>query len=51
MKAKPEELRNGVLMYCGSDEDGLRDFVSLVMKDGGIEFAYRNESGTCLRRF
>lgn len=45
MKAKPQDLRDGLIMYCGSDEEGLRDFVAVAMKDGGVEFSYKNESG------
>lgn len=48
MKIKPEDLKDGIFMYCGNDDDGLRDFVSLAVKDGGIEFKYNNDSGMYL---
>ncbi|XP_017768750.1 PREDICTED: basement membrane-specific heparan sulfate proteoglycan core protein-like isoform X5 [Nicrophorus vespilloides] len=40
MKIKPKDLSDGVIAYCGENDEGDGDFISLAIKDRRIEFRF-----------
>lgn len=45
LKIKPKNLKDGVLLYCAESEEGYGHFISLVLKDGFLEFKLDVGSG------
>ncbi|KAK8750302.1 hypothetical protein OTU49_014768 [Cherax quadricarinatus] len=43
---KPENLHDGVLMYCAQKESGEGDFASLAIRNKRLEFRFNTGSGT-----
>ena len=43
---KAETLKDGLIMYCAEKEDGNKDFASLAIKNGKLEFQFDTGSGT-----
>lgn len=45
LEYKPQSLADGVILYMGNARDGTGDFMSLVQKDGYLEFRFDTGSG------
>ena len=45
LEFKPQTLSDGIILYEGNDRDGTGDFMSLVQKDGYLEFRFDTGSG------
>lgn len=45
LKFRPSEVRDGILLYCAQDEDGVGDFTSLTIKNRRIEFRFHTGTG------
>ncbi|XP_050492346.1 basement membrane-specific heparan sulfate proteoglycan core protein-like isoform X4 [Bombus huntii] len=50
MNFNPLDNQDGILMYCAQSEEGLGDFVALVVKDERVEFRYDIGSGLAIIR-
>nr|CAH7733355.1 unnamed protein product [Callosobruchus chinensis] len=50
LKVKPNSHDDGLLLYCGETEEGHGDFVSLAIKDGGVEFRFDAGNGPVVIR-
>lgn len=50
MNFNPLDTQDGILMYCAQSEEGLGDFVALVVKDERVEFRYDIGSGLAIIR-
>lgn len=50
MNFNPMDNQDGILMYCAQSEEGLGDFVALVVKDERVEFRYDIGSGLAIIR-
>lgn len=46
----PLDNKDGILMYCAQSDEGLGDFVALIIKDKCIEFRYDIGSGLAIIR-
>ena len=42
---KPYSLRDGIIVYEGNNRDGSGDFMSIIQKDGYLEFRFDTGSG------
>ena len=45
---KPYSLRDGIIVYEGNNRDGSGDFMSIIQKDGYLEFRFDTGSGKFL---
>ncbi|CAL4124571.1 unnamed protein product, partial [Meganyctiphanes norvegica] len=45
---KPENLNDGVLMYCAQKESGEGDFTSLALRNQKLEFKFNTGTGTAM---
>ena len=45
---KPYSLRDGIIVYEGNNRDGSGDFMSIIQKDGYLEFRFDTGSGIFL---
>ncbi|XP_071052422.1 basement membrane-specific heparan sulfate proteoglycan core protein isoform X15 [Onthophagus taurus] len=51
LKIKPRDLGDGVLVYSAERNEGYGDFLSVALKDGQVEFKFRNgENGVVVLR-
>ena len=44
-KFKPEDEKDGILMYCAQSEEGQGDFASIAIRNGYLEFRFDTGSG------
>ncbi|XP_074025385.1 basement membrane-specific heparan sulfate proteoglycan core protein isoform X7 [Leptinotarsa decemlineata] len=50
MKIKPNNLEDGILLYCGETEEGHGDFISLAVRDRHLEFRFDSGNGATVIR-
>lgn len=48
MNFNPSDNGDGILLYCSQTDEGLGDFVALVVKDRHVEFRFDTGSGTAV---
>lgn len=46
LRIKPNNLDDGLLLYCGETEEGYGDFVSLAIHNKHLEFRFDAGNGT-----
>lgn len=50
MRFKPSDAGDGILIYCSQSNEGLGDFIALVIKDRHVEFRFDLGSGMAVVR-
>ncbi|XP_028137681.2 basement membrane-specific heparan sulfate proteoglycan core protein isoform X7 [Diabrotica virgifera virgifera] len=50
LKVKPNNLEDGILLYCGESEEGYGNFISLAIKDRHLEFRFDAGNGVTVMR-
>lgn len=45
LRIKPNDVKDGVLLYCSETEEGHGDFVSLAIRDRHLEFRFDAGNG------
>ncbi|XP_072390119.1 basement membrane-specific heparan sulfate proteoglycan core protein isoform X28 [Diabrotica undecimpunctata] len=50
LKVKPNNLEDGILLYCGESEEGYGNFISLAIRDRHLEFRFDAGNGVTVMR-
>ncbi|XP_048508165.1 basement membrane-specific heparan sulfate proteoglycan core protein isoform X9 [Athalia rosae] len=50
MKFKPSDPGDGILMYCSQSNEGVGDFIALIIKDRHVELRFDSGSGMAVVR-
>jgi hypothetical protein len=45
---KPRSLEDGILLYNAQNDNGIGDFIGIMLRDGHVEFRYDTGSGQWL---
>ena len=44
-RVKPQSTKDGIIMYCAEKADGSKDFASVTLRNGHLEFRFDTGSG------